>query len=132
MTQIAYNYTVDPSVLRALNPRRMNRAVSVGVRKASVRIAKDLRRQSKLAAPVRTGRLRRGIKIRRRRVRPQQYRLEVYATDSASRGGQRIEYFYIVEARTMFVARVVRSRITRYQRILNVEVGRAIREALQP
>ena len=131
--ELRVDYRGYPELIQTFRalPRTINRATNRGVQRATIRIAKDLRRQVKLVTPEDTGRLRRAIKVRRERKRPGYYRLEVYAREAASRGGQTLRYFYIVEARTMFVSETFRRRLTRYQRILNVEVARSIQEALR-
>ena len=133
---MANNITIEIEGLDALRARlsdaQITRAVNRGLGRATVKIARILRKAVRMATPVDTGRLKRGTKVRRRRSSPGNYTLEVYSRDSAARGGAYVFYFYILNADplTAYVPDAIRGIRDQARRILREEITQTLSEAL--
>lgn len=125
MTQISYHYSVEPELFDRLSPSLIRRAVNRGVSRAASKIGRQWKRDAKAIAPVRTGALRRGLRVRKRRLRSQSfiatYRLTLYSGN--------VPYFFPVEADTKFADRAIVKREAENQRIIAVEIWSSLREA---
>lgn len=84
----------------------IKRAFRVGIRKSARLIMRAYKLQGKGRAPVDTGRLRRGIKVKRKNKEFDMFTpgfyIWMYSQDTARRGGQEVFYFHIQDARNDF------------------------------
>lgn len=132
MTQIAYHYSVERLLVERLSPSLVRRAVNRGASRAASKIGRQWKRDAKAAAPVRTGRLRRGLRVQKRRLRSRTfiatYQLRLHARNPRD-PSKTVLYFAPVEARTNFGKDAFKKRESEYQQLLAREIWSSLREA---
>ena len=115
---------------RNLNPRLYDRAIRKGMQRAMTRLTRLYRGRLKAACPVRTGFLKRNIKIQRKRLGRYAYRLEATVKD------RRAFYMFILNSgyprgkHRGWIDRVDRKTQDEVRSIVAEEVGREIRTAI--
>ena len=109
-------------IASVLSRRRIQGAIRNGIRKSTTKIAKYMRPIVKRAVPYRTGRMRRGMRVRRKILGPLSAGVEVVSRDSKARGGRYVFYYFILEAKYGFVARAFRDNRDEISDIVRGEI----------
>lgn len=123
---VKIRWTVDPGTVAAFDPRQWSRAINRGIGRASVIIARDLKKRARAEAPVKSGLLKRGLKTRRRRIGPGHYTIRFFSRV----GSKRAWYLNIVESANPFIEYAFNLNRERYRRIITDEIWRSVRELL--
>ena len=92
-TELGIKVTGLAEVQRRLSRPVFNRVFRTATRKASVKLARIVRLNARLNAPVRTGAMKRSLRVRRRRIGPFGYRVQIHALPR-----ERFFYAFIVNA----------------------------------